>query len=340
MNKTAILFALAVILGALTFWYLRRGDDKTTLAGADRQFAVKDAGDIHKIFLADRAGNQTTLERRDDHWLYNGQWRARPTAVNNLLEAVRYVEMKFKPSRAAVPNMVKSLASEGIKVEVYDRKNRLLKAYYVGGATADETGAYMILEGEEEPYVTYIPGWTGNIRHRYSLKGDDWRDRTVMAYDPDRIQSVSVEYPKQQNRSFILEKTGKTYAVKPFYDLTPLISRPYRERSAETYLIGFENLGAEAFENKNPERDSISALVPFAVVKVTDDKGAVQEARFHPVYIEGVRQDLKTGEYTTDPYVERYYVDIPSTGDFMLVQDRVFRKIFWAYDFFFEPQNR
>jgi len=337
MNRTTILLILVLLLGAATFLYFQRGDDKTTLAGADRRFAVKNTDDIYKIFIADRQGNQTTLDRQDGYWLYNGRWRTRPTAIANLLQTIKGVEMKYKPPHAAEQNMVKSLAAEGIKVEIYDRNNKLLKSYYVGGSTPDETGTYMILEGEEQPYVTYLPGRFSNLRYRYSLKADDWRDRSVFAYDPERIQAVSIEYPQQQNKSFKLEREGGKWSVRPFYDFTPASTRPYRERSADTYVIGFESLGAEAFENDLPERDSIASLVPFAVVKVTDDQKQVTEVRFHPVFNPSVYHDPKTGAYTSHPGAERYYANAVSGGDFFLVQHRVFQKIFWSYDSFFEP---
>ncbi len=337
MNRTSILLILVLLLGAATFLYFQRGDDKTTLAGADRRFAVKNTDDVYKIFIADRQGNKTTLERKDGYWLYNGRWRTRPTAIGNLLQTIGGVEMKFKPPHAAVKNMVSSLAAEGIKVEIYDRKNKLLKSYYVGGATPDETGTYMILEGADQPYVTYLPGRQSNLRYRYSMKEDDWRDRSVFAYDPERIQAVSIEYPQQQNMSFRLERTGNKWNVKPFYDFTPASARAYRERSVDTYVIGFESLVAEAFENQLPERDSISTLVPFAVVKVTDDQKQVSEVRFHPIFNSGVYQDPKTGAYTSHSGAERYYANAVSGGDFFLVQHRVFQKIFWAYDSFFEP---
>lgn len=337
MNRTFLLLILVLALGAATFIYFQRGDDKTTLAGADRRFAVKNTDDIYKIFIADRQGNQTTLERKDGYWLYNGRWRARPTAIANLLQTIRGVEMKFKPPRAAEKNMVASLAAEGIKVEIYDRKNKLLKSYYVGGATPDETGTFMILAGAEQPYVTYLPGSQSNLRYRYNLKEDDWRDRSVFAYDPERITAVSVEYPQQQNKSFKLERQGAKWSVMPFHEFAPASRRPYRERSADTYVIGFESLVAEAFENKLPERDSISFLVPFAIVKVTDDQEQVSEVRFHPVFNGGIYQDPKTGAYTSRSDVERYYANAVNSGDFFLVQHRVFQKIFWSYDSFFEP---
>ncbi len=336
LKKNTILLLVVVLLGVLTALYFFSGASQSTVNRSDRYFAVENPEDIYRIFLADKAGNKTLLERKEDYWLYNGQWKANPAAVKLLLEAITQVEMMYKPPRAALSNITKSLAVDGIKVEIYDRKNKLLKVYYIGGATNDESGVYGIMEGSEQPYVLYIPGWTGNIRFRYNLKGDDWRDRSVFAYDPDRIQSVSIEYPKQQSSSFILEKKGKQYTVRPFYDLTPPSKRPYKERSAETYLIGFERLGAEAFENRNPARDSISRQVPFAIIKVTDDSGQVREARFHPIFVEGMYQDPKTGTWHNQLPVERYYVDLVSTGDFMLVQDRVFNKIFWSYDFFFD----
>ena len=119
MNRTLILLIVFLILGGGTAWYLlNKEDDKTTLAGLDRDFAVENADDIQKIFLADRHGSKVTLQRSGDHWIYNGEHRARPNAIENLLDAITRVQMKYKPPRAAVKPMIESLATEGIKVEI------------------------------------------------------------------------------------------------------------------------------------------------------------------------------------------------------------------------------
>lgn len=335
MQRTLILLVILLVLGGISAWYLLEGpDDKTTLAGWDRDFAVRDTAQIYRIFLADRSGDRTTLERQGDHWVYNGRWRARPNAMDNLLDAVRRIEMKYKPPTAMVPNMVRDLAANGIKVELYDRRNQLIKAYYVGGGTADELGAYVIREKAEQPYVAHIPGWTGNLRYRYDLHGEEWRDKTVFSLPLEQIQSVTVDYPKQRNKSFRVERSGNRYQVTPLYPATPAIDHPYRKGSAEQFLAGFEQLGAEAFENQNPRRDSVRQLVPFAVVTVTDRGGAEQAARFFPIFRQPVL-DPTTGRVLSTDVAERYFADL-NTGDFMLVQNRVFKKIFWAYDFFFE----
>ena len=338
MNRTLLLLIIVLILGAGTAWlFFQKGEDpSSTLVGWDRDFKVENTDEIHKIFLADRNGGTVTLDRKDGYWMYNNKYRARPNAVENLLDAISRIEMKYKPPRAAIEPMIKSLATEGIKVEVYGKTDNLLKSYYVGGSTPDERGTYMIMDKAEEPYVVSIPSWEGNVRFRYNLQGANWRDKTVFAFEIEDIQSVSIEYPKQKNRSFFLEKRNEDYEVRPFYDITPTISRPYKKGSAQQFLYGFEKLIAEGIENKNEVRDSITQMIPFSIITLTDSKGAETEVKLHPIHPKGF-VDPKTGiAQEGQPAVDRYYADMVSSGDFMLVQDRLFNKILWGYDFFFE----
>lgn len=323
MKKTLILLIGFALLGSLTTWYvLSKPDDKTTLLAAERRFKVENTDEIYKIFIADRKGTQTTLERKDGYWLYNGKYPARPNAVDNVLDAVRRIEIQYKPPTAAVNNMIKSLATDGIKIEIYNKTGKLLQSYYIGGATADERGTYAIKDGAEQPYVVSIPGWEGNLRFRFNLQGDDWRDKTIFAENAADIQSVTIEYPKNRDQSFRLEREGNTYRITPFYDVTPVIRRPYKEGSVERYLEGFRSLGAEAFENENPARDSIKQLLPFSTITLKTSARAEKKVQLFPIY-------------TTSNQVERYYAEV-NNGDFMLVQHLVFGKILWGYDFFFE----
>lgn len=334
MSRTNILIIIFLLLGALTVLYITsKPDDRSTVLGADRDFAVE-ADRIYKIFIADRQGNQTTLEREGEHWIYNGQWRARPNAVENLLDAVSRVQMKYKPPRAAVPNMIKNLSSDGIKVELYDRRGEKIKTYYVGGSTPDERGTYMIMEDADEPYVVHIPSWEGNLRFRYNLQGDDWRDKSVFAEDIEEIQSVTIEYPQQKSESFQLNRAGTGFEVKPYQNLTPESKSPYRKGSAETFLYGFESLVAEAFENDNPKRDSIRQLQPFSIITVTRKDGSEKTVRFFPIF----EKFASDGQVVSAGRAERYFADV-SNGDFMLVQNRVFKVIFWGYGMFFTGEG-
>lgn len=333
MKKTWLLLGLFVLTGLGAWMMISKGDDKTSLLAAERNFAYKDTADVYKIFIADRFGSQVTLDRKNGYWLYNNSSKARPSAIRNVLEVISAVEIKFKPAKAAVKEIINNLATEGIKVELYGQNGKMLKTYYVGGATNDERGTYMMLDGANEPYVVSLPSWEGNIRFRFNLRGDDWRDRTVFAYEVEDIQEVSVEYPKQKPYSFRLKKQDGKYEVTPFYDITSRINLPVNQGAVERYLIGFRSLIAEGFENKNPERDSIRQLVPFCIIKVKDNTGTEKTVALHPLYNDP-SIDPKTRSIMADGEVERFYADVDGK-DFLMVQNIVFDKVLWAYEYFF-----
>lgn len=340
MKRTLLLLIIFLLLGGGAFWYMSRGGDdgKTTLVGSDREFAVEDIEQVHKIFLADRKGERVTLERDGQGaWIYNGQYRASSSVMRPLLEVVERVRIQYKPPVAAVPNMVQALATEGIKVELYDREDNNLKTYYVGGATSDERGAFMIMEGAEQPYVVEIPAWEGNVSVRFKRYGDEWRDRILFREDPDKIKYLSVEYPKQRDQSFVISKEADgSYEVTPYYEITPRISRPMKPGSVEAYLLNFERLGAEAFRNEHPGQDSVLQQVPFCSITLVNEADDTTTATLYPVLEERiVTQDVRSGEFVIPSMtIERYYVDW-NGKDFMLAQHLVLQKALWGYPFFF-----
>ncbi|MCB0529729.1 MAG: DUF4340 domain-containing protein [Saprospiraceae bacterium] len=298
----------------------------------DMEFAVPNTEDIYKIFIAGRNGQTATLERKEEYWMYNGKYRARPSAVSTLLETIAKINVRYIPPQATEKHMIKSLAAEGIKVEIYDKAGKVMKSYYVGGVTNDELGTYVMMENAERPYVAHIPSFVGQLRVRYLLGDDNWKDRTVFSEKPESIQSITVEYPKMKSESFRLEKVDEaSYAVVPYFSTTPRINTPVRKGVPEAYLLQYEQLGAESFETRNPDRDSVMSLVPFAIVTVKKTDSTEKVVRFWPAIT------LETREGRN--YIDRFYADV-DRQDFMLVQDRVFGPIFRGYRYFYEGAQR
>jgi len=336
MKRTTKILAVLFILlaGTASIYFIWGGGANSKLSGWDRDFRVENTESIQKIFLADRRGNLTTLERSGDGWIYNGKYRANPNVMKNLLATIAEIELQSIPSSAAVEPMVKDLATHGIKVEIYGRGDKLLKAYYVGGVTQDERGTFMIMEGSNQPYVVQIPSMVGGIRVRYAITGDDWRDKTLFTMPPGDIVYASIEYPRLKNRSFILERSGDDFSIRPFYDVTPPIAAPYKKGSGERFLQGFENIVAEAFENDNPLRDTIVQRLPFSVITVKTKSGEELTLRLHPA--------KSSNKYLDEPppVYEHYLVEVLPQNDFMLVQDRIITRILWGYDFFFVDETK
>jgi hypothetical protein len=334
MSKTNRFLLLAlIVLGAAAFFVWKRGDLKSSIAGNDYNFAIKDTSNIGKIMLANRNGGKIILERKGvSNWLLNGKYKARQSGVNNLLEVIWGTQLKYRLPRQTIPNVVQGIATTGVKVELYDLNNKLLKAYYVGGVTAGEDGTYLMMENSNEPYCVFEPR-RGNIRVSYFTKEEEWRDRAVFCGSGADYKRVWVAYLQQPNKSFDLMKTGSTYEVKPFAQAVPTTKGKYRIGSAETYLDGLPRLVAESFQNDNKYKDSLVLVMPFCMIGTELQNGQKDTVRLLPI----LSRD-QYGRPITDEkgknLIERYYA-ISSRGDMYSVQDRLTSPILRGYEFFF-----
>ncbi len=334
MKRTIILAIIFLILAGSTTWYMtsKKDDGKRSYKKtAEMDFAVESES-VYKIFINDREGNKSLLTRKDDHWLIDNTYKVRPTAISMLLHTMSRLEVKYRPSKEAAKNIINDFATFGIEVEAYDKNDQLIKNYYVGKGDQRGTGTYMIMAEADEPFAMHIPSFEGSLRPRYFLKGEEWRDKSVFSEKIEEIQSVSVEYPKQKNKSFKLSKTGGSYKVEPFYESTPAIATPFQKGTPEKYLAGFESMVAEAFQNDHAKRDSISALIPFCNIILTKSDGEVKSVKFFP-FVKLDKWGNPVPETGGQP-VFRLNADC-SWGDFMLIQQSVFSKAFWSYDSFF-----
>jgi hypothetical protein len=333
MKRTWLLAALFLLLGAGAYYALQQKKQTGSTVSTDMDFAIDNAADVAKIFIANRNGETATVERKDGFWLYNGKYKARPSAIEIILQTLRQIKVSYIAPKAADPVMIKSIAADGITVEVWNKEGKRIKRFYIGGVTNDERGTYAIMDGSEQPYVVHIPSFIGSLRGRFMIGDEKWRDKNIFGEKLTEIQAVSIEYPLQKSQSFKLEKQGNgDFMVNPYYATTTPINRPIKKGLAEAYLIQFENKVAEAFESNNPLRDSVVQQSPFAIIRMKKTDGTEKKARFFPV---GIEKNKNTGE----GFVARYFVDIDDNKEFMLTQDRVFGTIFRGLGFFFEGKD-
>ena len=333
MNKNTIILLLAFLgLGGATAYYLKNKNDTSTITATDKDFRVEEK-QLYKIFFADRNNHRIILERvgHSKEWTLNGKYVASKGVLEQTMEVLTNISIKYVPPRVAIENAAKKLAVDGIKVELYGLNGVPLRTYYIGGTTIDGHGTYCIQEGSDQPYVMYIPGFIGEIRPRFSLDEESWRDKTVFAEPIENIKSVAVEYPQQKMSSFKITKDLLSYSVLPFYDAVPRINRSLAKGMVQSYLTNFERVIAEGIDNKNEVRDSLSRTVPFVVISLENDKGVTKTVRLFPI--------LKKDDFgipLTGIKPDRYFAE-SKDGDFFLVQDVVFRKLFYDYKTFFVP---
>ena len=334
MKKTLFLLLLFLIISGITFYLTTKKDSKTTILTEQRNFSVTDINEVYKIFIADRDGKNVTLERKKGYWQLNKKYKANPNTINNLLATVEKIKIKYTPPRAAIKNIINDIATHNIKVEIYGKNNDKLRVYYIGGVTNDELGTYMIKEDADEPYVMYLPGFEGSLRVRYMTDEKNWRDKTIFQEQLQDIVSISIEYPKQKNKSFRIEKVDESFVVAPFYKTTPKINQVALSGQIEKYLVGYERLVAESFSNQFEKKDSIKQLLPFSIIRLKTKNEVEKVVKLHPIIKKSKNGQIVLND-NGSPIVEKYFADV-NGEDFMLIQQLVFGKILWGYDNFYQ----
>lgn len=334
---TIIITALLVVIAGLLIWNNRY---LSTIQGESSDFQVWDTASVTKVYLADRKNQESLLERQEQGWTLNGDYKAHSKQVQNLLTTLYKIRVKMPVSVASHDNIVKQLASQSTKVEVYQivpsinlfdkiklfYREKRTKVFYVGDATMDSSGTFMLKEGADKAYIVYIPSFRGFITTRFTANPDDWRDHTIFHENMADIQSVEIDFNEDPEGSFRIDNIGKHQ-----YKLTRLSDNqelPYDTLKVINLMSSFNDLRFEALFTNSMEQERIDSITgsPFVhYVVVTDKDGNKQDMKtFKKLVLNGVTD---MGGELGDVDRDRMYALIEGGKDFVLIQNYVFDKV-------------
>ncbi len=345
----AVVLIVLVIIAAILIVTQTRG----TFSEKEKDFAVHDTASITKIFLADMGGNTVLLERADSsNWTVNGKHNAQKGVIKDFLRTLMYITVRTPVATAARDNVLKFMASNGTKIEIYQKKylidfwgirlferEGLSKTYYVGDNTMDNVGTYMKMEDSETPFITYIPGFSGFLHTRYSTNEFDWRDHTVFNFFMKDIASVTLEYPQEPEKSFRIEnpdnRNFKLYSLQQQqyingYDTIRMIN----------YLSGFYDARFENFviDPTGQIRDSLMNITPYQHLTVVPKTGDPVEIKTFLKPNQLTPEELEARYFDTSDYPwdrERMWAFVYKENELVSIQYFVFGRILKPIFFFF-----
>lgn len=332
MKQNNILAILVVVLAAVVSWFIFTRSS-STLGGELRNFSVEDTAAVDKIFIADKEGNSSTLERvSSGKWTVNGKFAARQDAVNTLLETMSRMTVRNPVPKALEPKVLRDLSGPiQKKVEVFTRGN-LLKTFYVGNESMDKMGTFMLLEGSSVPFEVHLPGHRGYLQTRFIVPEDLWRDPAVFKYDYRDIRNIALKFSDKPEQSFQLAYDGRDFNLKNSSG-SPIPGGLDTLRALR-YYNEFRSLTWEFIVSPRfpaARKDSILANTPFFSLAVTDKNNVTRSVEgFHRVYSGPVSELLTVENQEYD--VDRFY-GLVDGKDFVLLQfyqfDRVLKTISW-----------
>ena len=277
----------------------------------ENNFAVSDTAKVNQIFIADSHGNTILLKRENKKWFINNKYEVRKDAITTILNTIQQIRIQRPVPKKAYKNVVKKLATTGVKVEIYTNKETPNKTYTIGTSTADHLGTYMLLENAKEPFIMHIPSFNGFLSPRYGIVGnslnkDIWRSTIVFKLKPNDIRSISLKHIKKPEQSFLI----KTKPLTLFnYNGE---NTKFNRLKVINLLNSFNSINCESFRDeieKNRINDQLHELI------INNDTLRTYANKFS---INKFKDDQSN--------VKRMYATLNS-GELMLIQDYVFNKV-------------
>jgi hypothetical protein len=318
LMKKNLLYAAVLILLLAAAWWITQKDDRSTLDPNETVFSVEDTARIDRIFIADKSGRSILAEKEPDgRWLVNDTYYARWEVIDYILGAFRQMEVRMPVPKAGVENVKKQLSVTGKKVELYS-KGKKVQVVYVGHATIDSRGTYMIKEGAETPFIIHIPGWEGYLSPRFFTNLQDWREQVIIKLHPDSIASVATEFPNAPAESYLLSiNPDKTFTL---LDGSGKTQAMVNEAFAKSLFAGFNKVQVESFDNHGVMRDSIVNMAPsWLNLKVTEKNG---KTHTFTTYFKSQLNQLDVVLLDVMPDLDRDYLFYKEGNEFAVIQKR------------------
>ena len=333
MKNILILLLGLVILGGIAY-YLTKSNPETqsTLNSTGVKFAVNKE-DVGRILIT-RSGGNLDFTREGDRWKINGKYYANPHTMTPLLNTMSKIDMIFIPYKTHYKSILSDIEKIGIHVDAFDKSGKKIKGYTIGANTLKNDGTYFILDGDDQPYAMNIKGFDGTIRNRFNYHIENWKDKTIFDNEASEIASVKVGFPKRPSASFILSQDDGQYSLTPGDQLTPAINKPLNTAKAEAYLHSFKNVIAEGYDNRNTKKDSISNLLQFVTFDVALKDGNHMKYKMIP-FRDVLDPDVNISDVEDLQQIERYFVTNEVTGDFLVLQQRLFKDLLRSYEYFY-----
>ena len=289
MSKTIkYAIAVAILLGLNLALFLN--DSSNDAPKAEKYFLSEDLEGVSRFTFAIEK-DSVVIERSEQGWTLNGQYKADEGFINTLISILEKVE---------VGRTIDDWNREVLgNVEVEFDFNTRYRFQIATNPT--KTKSYFITNDIAKEVA--VPGYRDNVIDIFTLHPDQWRDRTIVDGSWRTIQKIKVE--KQNGESFEIAFNDNFFTVNG--------DAPYDSSAVVDYLNQFQQFQANEMISKRrfPDLDSLSDSEPLARVLIDDLKDE------NPTLLQIYPDDEKRG----------YHLVIDHTGQQMVIDGRRVQQI-------------
>jgi len=186
-----------------------------------------------------------------------------------------------------------------------------------------------MMDGHKTAYCMNIAG-LGAVRTRFAQDEEKWWDVALFEIEEKDLQSIKVEYNKDYTSSFEIRRNGDTFEVIDLGGKTT--GKAIDQNKVRAYISEYRELNGEGYDNTYVKKDSISSLLPFATIAVTDIANQQKSIKLFPV-AELMDPTDEAFDAEDALRLEKYFVGV-SNGDFMVAQQKLMKPVLRPYNYF------
>ncbi len=288
-NKIVVKFVLFCILIAAVIFFLSR--DRLPFGKANTSFATDAGRDITRIEFTE-GDKHLELKKVAGSWITGSGEEIRKYALDQLLGVLHEMKIKSPVSEEMFSEEVTGKGLMPVRVRIYN-KMKIINSFYVYRTKYGLYGNMMKKKPRSKPFITYVPGYEGDIGVCFTADELYWKPFILFRYLPSGISQVSLENLSDAGSSFTIMKTPTGYELAGKEGKL----EGWDSLRVERYLTYFFTIPFEQWAPDLTPEDmkKITEEEPLFIIRVVDLNGSLNTVKLWQKRVE------KDGTNLIDP---------------------------------------
>jgi hypothetical protein len=255
-TRVKVLFLVATVTGALAFWTsVNKGKSGKPIYS---DFVSIDTTDLIKVAFTVNGETHYVAPKTSSTWFIDSKYEVRRDFITTMKLGLARMDVKMPVSTELKESIRKRLLTEGVRVEVGTEE--ATKEFWILTNDNDNNSSYFISSKEAEPYIIYVPGFTGDLTDLFKIKVSDWRNKALFRNMVGNIQEITLNYESFPKDGFVIKQKIGGYEV---IDMQSVDST-----KLYTYLGLFQRINVENIL-VDKQKDSVEFLLKTQTAEVT-----------------------------------------------------------------------
>jgi len=252
-----LIIVLAIVNLGLYVW--EPGGDQS-LSFNPEKFQISDTSRVENIRF-NSTGKDVEISRTSAGWKLNDSFFADKSILSVFLSVMSRVSIRRKLNSNEYEELEKRLPVSGISV-IITEGSEISEFEVLGSRNLTQT--YFFDKENETAFEVEIPGYSDYLGGIFNLTKDQWRDRRVFSGNWRTIQSIELDYAKEQYTDLKIYFEGDFFKVEGLNEID--------SNQVVAYFDQFVNLQANemiSLENY-PQFDSLVNTQHFLMMTIDD----------------------------------------------------------------------